>query len=333
MSVVAEQPAISVVLCTFNGERFIEDQLTSILAQTVTPAEIIVSDDGSTDRTLEIVRSIAAQTPAASAPRFVITSRENALGPAENFATALATVRSDIIALADQDDVWVPEKLAVLSEHFRHDTRVLLVHSDARLINEAGVAGSTLMSTLRLTRGERDDLKSGAAIRALLRRNLVTGATVMLRRSLLDHALPIPSGWLHDEWLALVAALGNGLVFEPQALIDYRQHEGNVIGAEATTAAVARGRLQQSRGAFFAAKERRNQALVSLVTAPPPWLPASHLALLVEKVEHDRWRASLPEARALRLGPVILRSVRGHYRRFARGGIDTVRDLMLRDGK
>ena len=181
-------PEISVVLCTYNGEKFLEEQLQSILNQSILPREIVVSDDGSSDHTMDIVHRVSA----ASDPsiRWTIVQRQEPLGPAANFAAALTQANYDLIALSDQDDVWESSKLEILVAALETNADASLVFSDATIISDTGGASGSLMNTLRLTSGESRAISSGAALDALMRRNLVTGATLMLRKSLLDSALP-----------------------------------------------------------------------------------------------------------------------------------------------
>jgi glycosyltransferase involved in cell wall biosynthesis len=326
-------PGISVVMCTFNGEQFLAPQLESILAQTLLPEEIIVSDDGSTDRTLELARNISISSSVAKSIHWVLTSRKKPLGPAKNFEDALAQASRGLIALADQDDVWVPEKLQVLAQRLGREPSAVLVHSDARLIDGQGIQGTTLMKTLGVTRAELRNLEKGRALAALMRRNLVTGATVMMRRELLEKASPFPSAWMHDEWLGLVAALQGALVFEKGTLVEYRQHGNNAIGASKTTMSAARSRLKEDRGTFFDHKNLRNAALASFVSAPPAWLSPVNREVLGGKITHDRWRAGLRSSRVRRIIPVVIRGLRGSYSLYSRGLLDMIRDVALKDAK
>ena len=319
------------VMCTFNGEQFLAPQLESILAQTLPPEEIIVSDDGSTDRTLEVAREFSTSSSVAKSVHWVITSRKKPLGPAKNFEDALAQASRGLIALADQDDVWIPSKLHALADRLEREPSALLVHSDARLTDGGGIKGPTLMKTLGVTRAELRDLERGKGLAALIRRNLVTGATVMMRRELLETASPFPTAWMHDEWLGLVAALQGALVFENGTLVEYRQHGNNAIGASKTTMSAARSRLKEDRGTFFNHKNLRNAALVNLVFAPPTWLTPESRAVLKGKIAHDRWRTELQSSRVRRIIPVVLRWLGGSYSLYSRGLLDMVRDIALRD--
>jgi glycosyltransferase involved in cell wall biosynthesis len=327
---VSSTPKVSVVVATYNGSQYLAEQLESILAQTLAPTEIIVSDDGSSDSTLEIVAKFQSAQPRKGAPAWRVLSRKKPLGVAGNFASALGVATGDFIAFADQDDLWEVNKLETLIPHF-DNPRTLLVHSDARLIDAKGREMGSLMGAQRLTARERRALRGGRALDALLRRNLVTGATMVIRRTLLDTALPIPQGWIHDEWLALVAALQGGVVFDQRPLVRYRQHGANQIGASRLNAADAGERLREKRSTFFARKASRNMALVDLVALNRPWLRSREKNALMGKLQHDQWRSQLPEAPLGRVLPVLVRWLSGHYSRYARGHLDVVRDLILRD--
>ena len=320
---------VSVVMCTYNGEKYLREQLQSILDQTRPPDEIIISDDGSTDSSLQIVAEFASSNGVAQTPVWRVETRTTPLGVSENFASALKKVRGEFIALADQDDVWQPDRLENALAHF-HDG-VLLVHSDATLIDASGRPTGSLMSALRLTSSERRNLLSGRALDAVLRRNVVTGATTMIRSSLLEQALPIPEGWVHDEWLALVAAAQGGVVFQEDPLIRYRQHGNNVIGASKTDYDEATRRLREERSEFFARKLRRNDGIAALLENKPAWLDSVAHSSLAAKIEFDQWRSTLSSSRVKRLVPVLRRWFTGHYGRYARGYLDVIRDSALTD--
>ena len=327
---VGSAAKVSVVVATYNGAEFLARQLESILAQTRAPSEIIVSDDGSSDSTLDIARKFQNATPRKGGPTWKILSRKKPLGVAGNFSSALAEATGAFIAFADQDDIWEVNKLESLIPHF-DDARALLVHSDALLIDAKEHEMGSLMRALRVTVRERTALRGGRALDALLRRNLVTGATMVIRRSLLETALPIPEGWIHDEWLALVAALQGGVFFDQRQLVRYRQHGANQIGASRLSAAEAGERLRENRSAFFARKALRNRALSDLVARKPSWLGPEDRDALLGKLEHDEWRSGLPQQHVRRALPVAGRWLSGHYSRYARGHLDVVRDLVLGD--
>ena len=179
----AQVPSVSVALCTYNGARFIAPQLRSILAQGDRIAEIVVADDGSRDATLDIVRAIAAESKAAgSAVEFRILDGSGGNGVTKNFERAVSACRHDLIALSDQDDVWRADRLALQLAQFEAQDDLTLLFGDARLVDENGAPlGSNLFSTLEVDDASRAAIHRGDAFDVLLRRNLVTGATVLFR--------------------------------------------------------------------------------------------------------------------------------------------------------
>jgi len=315
------QPTVSVVLCTHNGARYVEAQVASILRQVPAPAELILGDDASTDGTVALVESLVAGSGVA----LVIRRHDPALGVRGNFADALARATGDLIALSDQDDVWHDGKLATLSAAFAADPELLLVHTDARLVDGDGApTGLTLLQALEATPDERAGLEHGDAFATLLRRNLVTGATVMIRRRLLDAAQPFAPDWVHDEWLAAIAAATGRLTLLPEALIDYRQHGGNQIGAARPTMRQRWEKLREPReprASWLVARDEQLVAGLERAGAAPDRLDAARARLA-----HDRARRTLPAVNVARL-PAILRRG-GQYARYSRGRIDQLRDLM-----
>lgn len=316
---------VSVALCTHQGERWIAEQLHSILAQTRQVDEIVVGDDASTDRTLDIVRQVASETDVP----FRIRRHEAALGVAENFADAIAATTGDVVALSDQDDVWHADRIERLLPRL---DGVALVHSNARLVDATGAPlGSTLEESLEMSAWERSALQEGRALDALLRRNLVTGATVLVRRDAALAALPIPSAWIHDEWLAMCAALGDGVRYEPEPTIDYRQHGGNAIGVERLGAVGKLRRVLEPDSGKHAYKAQRAESLAT-AAQHRGLATGAMLERLIAKARHERARAALPLPRALRLPGVVRGAAAGRYRTFSRGASDIARDLLESHG-
>lgn len=326
MSTAPVDTRVSVALCTYNGAAFLDEQLRSILAQTVLPGEIVVSDDGSTDRTGEIVAAVAAESPVP----VVFTRNEPALGVTRNFESAMRATTGDLIVLSDQDDVWRSDRLAVAIAAFDARPELQLVASDARLVDATGAPlGTGLFASLSIGPTEREQIEAGRAFGVLLRRNLVTGATTMVRRAVLDAALPFPAPWVHDEWLAIVAAARGPIQLLDDQLVDYRQHGANQIGVAEPTFAYKLRRLT-SPG------RQRNQDIADRMAGLDAGLGrladgaplADHVAVR-EKLVFERFRAELPPSRWRRIVPVLRRIPRGEYQRFAsQGALDIVRDLV-----
>ena len=325
-------PTVSVALCTRNGARYVAEQVRSILAQRPVPIEIVVGDDDSRDDTLAVIESVFAEARAAGrgvATELVVRRHQPALGVVGNFADAMAHCRGDLIALSDQDDVWRHDKLARLVPLFVDAAELNLVHSDARLVDGDGHAlGLTLLEALEATVGERAGLTEGDAFTVLLRRNLVTGATVVFRRTLLTRAAPLPVEWVHDEWLAAIAAAQSpGAVrLVPEPLIDYRQHDANEIGARRPTTADRWAKLREPRAERASLLAERTRLLAERLRALD--VAPDRLALAQAKHAHEARRRDLPRWQLARIPAIVTGAVRGRYGRYSRGAIDVLRDLV-----
>ncbi len=203
-------------MATFNGSRFIRQQLDSIINQTITPEQIVIVDDLSTDDTVSILREYKGLYPDLI-DLYINTVN---IGYVANFERAVSKCTSTFIALADQDDIWMPQKLEVLLNKIGDK---LLIHSDAIIIDE----NQNLINNSLTTYTNK---KSSISVTDLLLHNSVTGCTTLFRKKLSDLSLPFPESLYHDWWLSLVAASFNSLVYTDEKLIKYRIHSNNVIG-------------------------------------------------------------------------------------------------------
>jgi glycosyltransferase involved in cell wall biosynthesis len=313
-----------VALCTYNGARYISAQLESLLAQTQLPAQIVVSDDGSADST----RTKAAEVLSRTAVAVLWQEHRPALGVTENFESAVRAADADLIALCDQDDVWHPKKLALLTRVFESDPSALFVFTDASLIDgNGGDLGRGLFESLGVSESELSMIEAGNALPVFLRRNIATGATVVFRRELLQLALPFPPSWVHDEWLATVAALHGGVRVLREKTIDYRQHGDNQIGVSERTLTYKLRRMlapRRSRNSELARKFSDLEARFARSN-----LSREHLALLYHKARFERARAGMPRHRLLRVPSVVVLAAQGCYSQFAsQGMLDIFRDLL-----
>ncbi len=313
---------VGVALCTFNGEPYVAEQLRSIVAQSSPPALIVVGDDGSTDRTIEVVRATAGD-----AVRLSVLPEGARLGVTRNFERTIVAVDAPLIALSDQDDVWHPGRIARLAPLF-DDSSLLLVHTDARLVGPDGAPlGRSLFDDLEVSPDELALERSGRAFEAFLRRNLATGATMVFRRSLLESALPFPEGWVHDEWLAVIAAALGGVAVVADQTIDYRQHGANQIGVTAPTLSYKIGRVFERRGERNRILARRFAILADRLDTLP--VAESVRRAARAKAEFEARRAAMPSGRLRRAFPVLRLAATKAYGRYAsRGVADIGRDLL-----
>jgi GT2 family glycosyltransferase len=322
---------VSVALCTHNGARFLREQVRSICLQTLPPVEIVLSDDASTDGSVDVVRAAVAEC-AAERPGHAVALRifENrpALRVVKNFEQAIGACTSDLIALSDQDDVWLPDRLAHMVPLFEGDPKLLLLHTDARLVNAEGRdLGHTLFHALEVTPSEIERIHGGNAFDVFLRRNLVTGATTVFRRSLLEHALPLPVEWVHDEWLGIIASAVGRVDLLEQPMIDYRQHESNQIGARRDTFTAKVRKALASRGSTHVERAFKAELLLARLQKFGDAVSPEILAKVRSKIEHQRFRAALPASRIARCLPILREAMTGRYDKFGRGFRGVVRDL------
>lgn len=317
------RPTIGVVLCSYNGERYIGAQVRSIFAQTRKPDLLVACDDASRDGTVTEIEACVAQAP------FPVRIMRNArnLGYVQNFAQAILRCEADIIVLSDQDDCWRQGKLERIEAVFRGDTGAGGVFSDAEIVDqELNPLGYGLLDALNASNAERAHAQAGRLMPVLLRRNIVAGATLAFRASWKDRVLPIPEGAVHDEWIALVIAAHGALRFIPEGLIHYRQHAANQIGARRLTWEKGLRSLRGSRRAeieSFLTLISRLQERLRVIGAPRP-----ALVEVEGKIAHLQRRISLPDTQLMRTLPIVREVVNGGYARYSSGWRAVVRDLL-----
>lgn len=217
---------VSVAIATFRAKEFLRDQLVSIWQQTRPAMEIVIYDDASPDDTNAYIEGLQRESPI---PMRIFRSQRNR-GSSATFIAAIQACQGDWIALADQDDVWLPQKLETLvstAESKHYDA----IFSDAELVSaNLTHLHQRLWSNSRFSRAmQRAFVRDQFA--TLLRYNVVTGATLLFNARFKQAiGSEIPIGWIHDYWIALVIAAQGMLGFSEQALILYRQHGNNQIG-------------------------------------------------------------------------------------------------------
>lgn len=222
----------SVAMCTFNGARFIESQIESILHQSLPIDEIVICDDGSTDGTIEIIEKYKEKFP----NRFYLYKNIKSLGVRANFAKAIDLCTNDCIFLADQDDIWIKEKTSEVVNYFIQNPNKSVIISNANMIDE----GDTMISNITLfdVLGLTEQLKyfdRGFAMEIFLRRNRATGCTMALRKSFkayihIPEAIPNVYTQIHDGSIAMAAIMRESLGYIEKPLTLYRQHALQQIG-------------------------------------------------------------------------------------------------------
>ena len=230
---------LSVCMATYNGDRFIRTQIDSILSQIDMNDELIISDDGSTDSTLSIIRSYHD-------PRIKLLVNASRIGPVKNFEQTIRHATGQIILLSDQDDIWLHDKVAVTNACFSA-TSTLAIVSDARVVDSSG---NVLMESFWTWRGSRQGFWSNFA------KNGFLGCCMAFRSSAKQFLLPFPkytNG--HDEWIGLCCSVAGNVNFINRPLIDYRRHDSNVSS--------------MSRGSILLMLKKRANYLIAILLRLP----------------------------------------------------------------
>ena len=211
-----EFPLVSVVLGTYNGEAYLQEQLRSVLAQTYPALEIIAIDDGSSDRTVDILREYAGRDP-----RMRVVVNERNLGFIRNFEKGCRLAAGKYIALCDQDDYWFPEKITKMVGAIGAAIRwsIAIPISAMRRCSRSGRRISDLVH-----------YQSFDDCRQLCVFSRMYGHATLITRDLFEKASPFLEEVPHDGWLAYHATLYGGVLYLPEVLVKYRQHAGNVFG-------------------------------------------------------------------------------------------------------
>jgi glycosyltransferase involved in cell wall biosynthesis len=325
---------ISVAMCTYNGAQFVAEQLASIAAQTRLPDELVVCDDGSTDATVESVREFARTAP------FVVRIFENEknLGSTKNFERAIELCEGDFIAVADQDDIWLPEKLRRL-EHALAEENIGLAFTDGEVVDQSlKPLGQRVWQSIRFGPEEQRLFREGRAFAVLLDHNVVTGAAMALKAEFKKLILPFPDDLihdgipvLHDWWMALLIAAVSEMSFVPEPLFKYRQHSGQQMGvmSEHAQGSTSFGAAVRRRNTFSAELEYIRTILERLSAVTGFAVRANVLADLEARLTHLETRAAMPERRSRRIAPVLRELFARRYHRYSNGLASAARDFWL----
>ncbi len=319
---------ISIAMCTYNGSAYVQEQLESIKAQTRPPDELIICDDASGDNTVAIVRKFAA------ASRFPTRCyvNEKTLGSTRNFEKAITLCEGDVIALADQDDVWYAEKLERAEAVFLAKPAAGLVFTNGAVSDDQlHPLGYSLWQCFGFSETRQQQMKSGKAYEVLLLNNVVTGATLAFQSRFKSLVLPLPieNNLIHDGWIALLIACVAELEFIPEPLIQYRLHAKQQMGASRVGFLERLKRARRAQAASqlkvadsFAQARARLYEFTGEVNQQA-------LKKIEEKIAHACARGNLPRRRLSRLPSATRELLARRYARYSEGFFSFARDLLL----
>lgn len=314
---------VSVAMCTYNGTRFLPQQLQSILEQSEPPDEVVVCDDGSTDGTVGLLREFAASAP------FPVEVHENPekLGAVGNFVRCLELCRGEILVLSDQDDLWFPYRVAETRAAFAADPEITFAFSDAPLIDDKDRdLGRTLYSTAAVLGSDRRILEQGRALTPVIHRwGLVYGCTLALRARFLRSALPVPDFWGHDTWIAFVLSGLGPSVRMSRPVTHYRQHDLQAVGAEDWTMRNRVREAQERTADMYRLELRRYEAGMEALEGHPE-VRDRLLPELAGRYGFLRKRLEIREGGLRHLPPLLNLLVRGEYWRHGAGLRSVVKD-------
>jgi glycosyltransferase involved in cell wall biosynthesis len=333
---MANRESFSVAMCTYNGEKYLPEQLASIATQSRQPDELVVCDDASTDRTLEILENFRGQV---RFPVRIFVNEVN-LGSTKNFEKAIRLCAGKNIALADQDDVWFEGKLERLGQVLEASSLIGAVFSDALVVDSTlRPLGYRLWESRWFGSRDQKRLHEGQGFEVLLSRNVVTGATLAFRSALRKSVLPIPPCWVHDGWIALIVSAHSDIVAVTEPLIYYRQHEQQQVGARriGIGAKISLVLEASRRGSAMGHDHRPTAQQYTEIgkhfrstRIGEDAIDALRMNRLEEKIRHLTIRETLPTGLFRRSAVILPELAQGRYHSYSAGWESAIWDLLRR---
>jgi glycosyltransferase involved in cell wall biosynthesis len=326
MTVTQKNLIISVAMCTYNGEKYVRQQIESIINQRRPPNEIIICDDCSTDNTLNIIKDFEG-LHGITKIKIVVNNRN--IGYLKNFESAISMCSGDIVVLCDQDDLWEPKKLEIIEKYFIDNPHKLVVFSDGFIIDkDSRKKEKSLWEIMGLSKRDITKFKQNDGIKVLLKKDVITGATMAFRSQMKSYILPLDNHFVHDSWIAMLATLQGKLGIIDEKLISYRVHIDQQIGSGHKN---IRKKIKE--------KHRFSREVYNLVVLKCEVLEhrlmninyydSLELNLLKEKKLHFKSRISLSKYFVIRFFQVLGQLISFKYTRYAGGIASACKDLFF----
>lgn len=324
--------SVSIAMTTYNGSAHVREQLESLASQSRLPDELIVCDDVSSDDTVSQLEAFAARAP------FTVRVQRNPvnLTTTPNFEQAIGMCSGDIILLADQDDVWLPEKVAAVSEHFEAHPCVGALFCNGQVCDESLQSlGHDMWEAQWFHPSQQRAVRAGRATEVFAKHVVASGNTLAFRGRYKSLVLPFPV--LHDcadAWIAFLVAAVSDFHILDRELIQYRIHGKNQFGMHrhSLREQLERARWQITSGIFdhgirlFSAIEER----LTGQTEPQFQASAETLALVRGKIDHYTIRDGMTRGVFHRLPLIAREALAGRYGRYSYGLKSVAQDLVLR---
>lgn len=214
---------VSIAVATYNGEKFLKEQLETIVNQTYKNLEIIICDDGSTDSTVEIIKEYQNRDR-----RIKLFQNEKQLGVLKNFEKAISLCSGDYIAISDQDDSWIINKIEIML--YEIQDYILIYHDDILVDKTGSVIHNSFFKSNKISIDKEHDTN------ALMLNNWISGHACMFSNKLKNYILPIPNEIEHyDMWIAIIASKIGKIKYLDKQLVLWRQHSTNTSGSKVAT--------------------------------------------------------------------------------------------------
>lgn len=319
-------------MATYNGAAYIDAQLESFSSQSRLPDELVICDDGSTDGTIKRIQAFASRAP------FAVRIERNStnLTTTPNFEKAVSLCTGELVFLADQDDIWRPEKIEIQAGTLEQHPEVGVIFSNGRVVNEdLRDLGYELWDSLWFSPSEREMVKSGRGAEVFVRHVVAAGTTLAFRSEYRDVYLPFPTlRDCHDAWLTFsITGVAEVRIIEKN-LIDYRLHGENQFGLQrfSLREQFTKAREQLEIGAFrhnvefFTTVRDRFMEVQGRGFEVDPAV----LALTEGKIAHARRRDQMSSRLLARLPAILSETLKRGYWRYGYGWKSLAQDLLLR---
>jgi glycosyltransferase involved in cell wall biosynthesis len=320
---------ISIAMCVHQNERFIDEQLASFAAQRRRPDELVVTDDGAGPETMSRLIEFSRRAP------FPVRIHRNRarLGMVRNFERAISLASGDVIFLSDADDVWLPEKIRRTMDVLEADPPAAAAFCNSDVVDEdLQPRGYTVWDAYLFAQRDQRRLAHGDGLDVLLRHNVVGGNTLAFRAAFRDLILPIPTEWIHDQWIPLLIAAVADVRLVPERLLLYRQHSGQMVGAELLERSLRDVITEKRNGsaeAYVLAAGLYQSALDRIRSSRDRYPPRKGaVASFESKIRHSLARARIWQG-APRFRLLAQETLRLNYHRYSRGWKSIAVDALL----
>jgi glycosyltransferase involved in cell wall biosynthesis len=310
-------------MTTYNGEKYLREQLDSMLRQSRQVDELVVCDDGSVDGTVSILNEFSHIAPFS----VKIIINEKNIGSTKNFEKAISLCEGDIILLCDQDDVWLPDKVKILEDMFLANPNCGMAFTNAMVVDEANNPLRKLWANYGFGRKSQKKLKAGKGFRLFVRGNVVTGATAAVKSEFANDAVPFPAGLVHDHWLAAVATLNGGLFSNDTVTINYRKHSSQQLGIP-----LDKSFFEKLNGVFNHEKAIESTRVMLEELDGRYHLTEEQRRMFMDKIEFYTFRQNIPANRLTRVLKIISNLLAGNYHKYSSGFFSAAKDL-ANDGR